>query len=210
MSIFSFKQGDRTVLIQVDDKEWSDFWTPKECCVCLETKKHQQCLSCDHFLCLKCLMKIEKPECPLCRATISAGWIDGDLREILIEHWQSVQEKKVEEQIQADYEYAAQLLETSPYVTFNPTRIENLLTTMLQPTYLERFLVEQVRQDLARGIDGDLDSDDSSQLDHDDTTVMTDSDQVDQTTSSQTGPGPALQTGPATDNTSFSDLDEVD
>ena len=37
-----------------------------ECCVCLE-KKYVFSTPCNHNLCVNCLIKIKKLECPMCR-----------------------------------------------------------------------------------------------------------------------------------------------
>ena len=41
-----------------------------ECCICYETPKPNTCIfttSCNHVLCLSCLIKINKDTCPYCR-----------------------------------------------------------------------------------------------------------------------------------------------
>ena len=38
-----------------------------ECCVCLENTKGIYITKCNHYMCLFCLMKLVKQECPYCR-----------------------------------------------------------------------------------------------------------------------------------------------
>lgn len=40
-----------------------------ECCVCLENEWVSQ-TPCKHFICIKCLIKLKKDECPICRKKI--------------------------------------------------------------------------------------------------------------------------------------------
>lgn len=39
----------------------------EECCVCISSAENKKTLSCSHFLCYDCYIRLDKPCCPLCR-----------------------------------------------------------------------------------------------------------------------------------------------
>jgi Zinc finger, C3HC4 type (RING finger) len=49
------------------------------CCICYEDVKYREILSCDHPICKKCSMNLNKMECPICRRELRGPSITSEV-----------------------------------------------------------------------------------------------------------------------------------
>jgi len=49
------------------------------CCICYDDVKYQEILSCDHSICKKCSMNLNKLECPICRRELRGPSITSEV-----------------------------------------------------------------------------------------------------------------------------------
>lgn len=108
------------VYYKCSKRQHEHFSQERQCPVCLETKKNQGVLDCNHFICLRCILRLVKNECPLCRGAISAPWIKDDLKMVLQENFEQYEEERREEQVAQD-SLIASMMEAENTITYiNP------------------------------------------------------------------------------------------
>lgn len=116
-----YSHEDQGIIYYKCSKEKHDHYIlEKQCPVCLENKKNQDVLDCSHFICLRCILRLVKNECPLCRSAISAPWIKDDLKLILQENFEIHEETRIEEQVAQDSLIASIMQSENPIEYISP------------------------------------------------------------------------------------------